>query len=95
VDIFSEADMELGCEPGELVGTFPTSFINKVIYRNGRKLSKDGRDYKVVLGHHWNFMSGDWYHGICNDCGWWGREVRTPETAQKWMRNHEVKCKKG
>lgn len=60
---------------------------------NGRRLSKDGRDYKVVLSHNWNFMTGDWYYGICNDCDWWGRHVRSQETARKWMLNHERKCK--
>lgn len=34
MDIFEAAEMELGCEPGELAGTFPAEFVDKVTCRH-------------------------------------------------------------
>lgn len=31
MDVFEEAEMELGLEPGELAGTFPADFVEKVL----------------------------------------------------------------
>ncbi len=47
----------------------------------------------TYLRHHWSAWTGDWYYGICDKCDWSGREVRTMETAYKWMNNHNSKCK--
>ena len=47
----------------------------------------------VVLMHHVSAYTGEWWHGACDDCGWWGREYRTPDTARKWMERHAGRCK--
>lgn len=55
MDIFEEAEMELGLEPGELEGTFPSGFVGYV---------KCGHE-DVTPHRKWD--SGTWYW-TCNDC---------------------------
>ena len=47
----------------------------------------------VTLRHHWSAWTGDWHHGACEDCGWWGREFRSPQAARNSMVRHAASCK--
>lgn len=50
-------------------------------------------DLGVVLMHHVSAYTGEWWHGACDDCGWWGREVRQPASARRLMAKHADRCK--
>ena len=55
MDIFEEAEMELGCEPGELVGTFPARLVDKATCQHDN------------LTPHRTWDTGQWYW-TCNGC---------------------------
>lgn len=57
MNVFEEAEMELGCEPDELFGTFPAQFVSRVTCPTNHE----------NLTPHQKWDIGRWYW-TCNDC---------------------------